>query len=220
MHLPGDAGPLRHRGQGRLLVALELQARRPLGQPVELAAQGAHHHPGQQRREDEAGEEDEALQLVAGRVPMDRGHHDAHFQNGRGGGHETPLGLECHRVQGDEERGVGQSRLSNEPLDECHRRNDQEHGHRCPAPEDEREDQRRDKPQARPGRRALDEPARAQHEQPCGEHQVDEGGVAAVEGPQPLPDAPGAVVLLLPRRGGLCVDPFAPGPEPLGVQVT
>ena len=55
---------------------------------------------------------------------------------------------------------------------------------------------------------------------PDGEHQVDQGGVAAVEGPQPLPDAPGAVVLLLPRRGGLCVDPCAPGPEPLGVQVT
>ena len=196
VHLPGDAGPLRHRRQRGLLVAVELQPCGPLGQPVELAAQGAHHHPGQQRREDEAGQEDEALRPVARRVPVHRGHHDARFQNGRGGGHETPLGLERHRVEGDEECDVGQSRIGDQPLNERNPRDDEEHGHRRPAPEHQREDQGCDEQETRPGRRGLDEPARAHHEQPGGQDQVDQRGVAAVEGAQPLPDAPRAVVLL------------------------
>ena len=52
VHLPRDAGPLRRRGQRRLLVPFDLQALGPLGQPVELAAQGAHddRRPAGRRR--------------------------------------------------------------------------------------------------------------------------------------------------------------------------
>ena len=61
--------------------------------------------------------------------------------------------------------------------------------------------------------------ARAEDEQARGERDVDQGGVAAVEGAQPLPDPPRPVEprLRRPRRRGA---PCAPGPEPIRVQVT
>ena len=204
VHLPCNAGPFRHRGQRRLLVALVLQPLGPLGQPVELAAQGACHHPGQERGEGEPGEEDEGLDVVGGRVPAHHGHHDACFEDDRGRSDEAPLGLERHRVERDEERDIGQGRAGDEPLDEGHRGNDQEDRHGRPAAEDQGEDQGGHEPQARVAR-ALDDPARAQDEERGRQGHVDQGGVAAVQGAQPLPDAPGSVVLAIvrPSRSGV-----------------
>ena len=98
------------RGQRRLLVALALQPLGPLGQPVELAAQGSHHHSGQQRGEGEPGEEHEGLDVVGRQVPAHGGQHDTGFEDHRGGSDEAPLGLERHRVERDEERDIGQCR--------------------------------------------------------------------------------------------------------------
>ncbi len=110
VHLPRDAGPFGHRGQRRLLVALELQPLGALGQPVELAAQGPYHHPGQQRGEDQSGEEDEGMDVVAGQVPAHRGHDDPGFEDDDGRRDEGPLRLEGDGVERDEQRDVGQSR--------------------------------------------------------------------------------------------------------------
>ncbi len=49
------------------------------------------------------------------------------------------------------------------------------------------------------GRRALDDPARAQDEQPRRQDDVDQGGVASVEGAQPFPDPPRPLVLTIGR---------------------
>ena len=56
---------------------------------------------------------------------------------------EDPLGLDGDRVEGDEERGVGQRGPGDQPLDEGHGGDDQEDGHGRPAAEDEREGQTR-----------------------------------------------------------------------------
>jgi hypothetical protein len=134
--------------------------------------------------------------------------------------HERPLRLEGHRVERHEEGPVGQALCGDEPLDECHAGDDEEHRHGGATAEDEREGQGRREPEIGMGCPAFDEPARGQHEQRRRQDEVDERGVAAVEGAQRLPDSPGVLVVPLTRRCGRRVDASAPGPEPLGVQVT
>ena len=158
--------------------------------------------------------------MVGRQVPAHGGQHDTGFQDHRGGSDEAPLGLERHRVERDEERDIGQPGAGDEPLDERHRGNEEEDAHRCPAPEDERQGQARHEPQAGARRLTLNDPARAEDEQRQRQDQVDEGGVASVEGAEPLPNGPGPVVLTMARDAGGGATPCAPGPEPLGVQVT
>ena len=147
VHLPRNACPLRRGGERRLLVPLDLQALGPLAQPVELAPQGAHDDAGQQGGKGQTGEEDERLEVVAGRPPAHGRHHDAGLEDDRGGNDLDPLGLHGDGVDGDQERGVGQGGLRHQPLDERHGGNDQEHGHGGPAAEHQREGQRGDQPQ-------------------------------------------------------------------------
>ena len=220
MHLPRDAGPFGHRGQRRLLVALDLQPLGALGQPVQLAAQRPDHHPGQQGGEDQAGEEHERMDVVPGQVPAHRGHDDPGFEDHDRRGDEGPWRFEGDRVERDQQRDVGQLRTRDQPLDERDRCDDKEDGHRRPAPEDQREDQGRREPEVRGCARAFDHPARAQDEQPRRQDDVDQGGVATVEGPQPFPDLPGPLVPTIVPPAGHAATPEVPGTEPLGVEVT
>ena len=215
-----NAGPFGHRGQRRLLIALELQPLRSLGQPVELAAQGAYDDPGQQCGEDESREEDDGLDVVLPGFPTHGGHHDARFEDDDRRRDDRPFGLEGHRVERDEKGPVGEARAGDEPLDQGDGGNDEEHGHRRPAPEDQREDQRGHEPEAGAGLAPLNEPARAHEEEAGGQDEVDQGCIAAVECPQPLPDPPDAVLAVIVKLARGRAVPWAPGPEPLGGEVT
>ena len=160
------------------------------------------------------------MDMVARGVPAHRGHDDAGLEDDRRRHHEDPGRLEGHRVERDEEGGVGQARTGDEPLHEGHGGDDHEDRHGRPAAEDQREGQRGDEPEVGTDHRPLDEPARGQDEQPRGQDHVDEGGVATVQGAQPLPYPKGPVVppvVAPPGRRGI---PWVPGPEPLGVEVT
>ena len=61
VHLSGDARPLGGCGEKRLLISLDFESVRPLGQPAHLGPQLPHDDPGQKGCRGHARQEDQRL---------------------------------------------------------------------------------------------------------------------------------------------------------------
>ena len=163
------------------------------------------------------------LHVVARRRPADRGHDDAGLEDGGRDRDEEPVRLDAPPCRA--RRGATTSARAGPVTSHCTNAtagDDEEDGHRGPAPEDQREDQGGHEPKVRTARRAsMNSQPEHRTKRTDGQDDVDEGGVAAVEVAQPLPDAPGPVGSAGPGRvPAPAASPADPGPEPLGIEVT
>ena len=163
--LPGDPSPLAGGTDGLLLIAFDLEASGPLGQPTHVLAAGPYRESGEEGGHHRGGQKEERSWHRAGRDPAGGGQRRSQLEDPRRQQRSSTGFVDGHRIEGHQQRGVTDKWISEEPLDEGHDRDGQEDdGGVGPAPQQRHDQGGLDESRCDTGERRQHQPDSGEHE--------------------------------------------------------